>query len=412
MESIRDAIESEWSIELPSSGTGTETADTPSAGMTETPAETTETPAETTETPTETTETTETPTETPWFTQTPPQPSTPSTPDTPTPTETTPTPTPTPDGIPYKTTPEIPVYTMPRETFKSEIEREASEVIDGAICQAIALVSVMKDDRHSTASYPFEEDANGYLDGLDSEQVGLFRDLVARAKKFEDFTITNKEYGGDVVVASLDLSRALSHCAPDVSAYFTIHPTSSFSAIYGVYFDPEADANVTVKNGDVTIDRVKHDAALLDAVIRRIVKKMPEGLSTYDKYYYLASVICAKNTYSAEPDNCYSAYGALITGASVCEGYTTAFYLLCREAGLWCAYRAGLPNGEGHIWNMVKLEDGIYNVDVTWCDARTPGSKNWYAYFVKTDAQFVKDGHAAYDGVKGTGKGTANPYEA
>jgi hypothetical protein len=108
---------------------------------------------------------------------------------------------------------------------------------------------------------------------------------------------------------------------------------------------------------------------------------MPDGLSTYDKYYYLAEVICEKNDYDDRPKNCYTAFGALIGGRSVCEGYSRAFYLLCKEAGLWCDYRSG----NGHIWNMVMIDGNLYNVDVTWCDGKEAASYRWYDNFVKSD---------------------------
>ena len=316
-------------------------------------------------------------------------------------------------GIPYKTMPEIPTVLLPKETFSNQIDREASLVIDGAICRAIGLLHVMRDERHSYKTYAFEEDANGYIAALSSSQKTLYRNMEKAADSFGAFSAKASEYNGDLLGDILDLNLPLSSCRPDIVSYFTFTPNNAFSEFVDKYFDPNTDENNSVKSGDVTMAQVKHDAELLRAVVKRIVAKMPEGLTAYDKYCYLAAVICAQNTYTSATDNCFTAYGSLISGGSVCQGYAGAFYLLCKEANLWCAYRTGTPKGEGHVWNMIKLEDGIYNVDVTWCDARELGSKNWYAYFVKSDADFVKDGHNANksDKVKGTGVYQPSPYE-
>ena len=336
---------------------------------------------------------------------------TPTTPTPTTPTPETPTPTPTPDGIPFKEEPVIPIYNLPRENFTDQLEREASLIIDPAIEKAIAAILVMKDDRHSTVSYAFVEDANGYASGLTANQKKLYGQIVGHAEKFEDFSITSAVHGGDALTDYLTVSKALMLNHPDIAGYLSIRPTGTLDGIRSSYFDPSADANSTVADGDVTMAQVRHDAQLLDRIVKRVVKKMPEGLTTYDKYCYLALVLCEHITYDGSAENCFSPFGALINGRCVCEGYSRAYLLLCREANLWCAYRAGSPNGSGHIWNMVKLESGVYNVDVTWCDARAPHSKNWYAYFMKSDDAFVKDGHNAKEGVKGTGSYEPSPYE-
>ena len=137
---------------------------------------------------------------------------------------------------------------------------------------------------------------------------------------------------------------------------------------------------------------------------------MPEGLTAYDKYYYLAAFLSERVFYDDRPANCFTAYGALVGGRAVCEGYSTAYVLLCRRAGLWCAYRTGKPDGGSHIWNMIKLESGIYNVDVTWCDGEgSPESRRWYDYFVKSDAEF--ESHSPTSGVASTGDREPCPYE-
>lgn len=79
-----------------------------------------------------------------------------------------------------------------------------------------------------------------------------------------------------------------------------------------------------------------------------------------------------------------SAYSALVEGKSVCAGYARAFQYLMQQLGIPCYYCTGFA-GEDHAWNIIKLEDGYYNVDVTWDDTDTPT----YDYFNKSDREYA-----------------------
>ncbi|MDE6014987.1 MAG: InlB B-repeat-containing protein [Acetatifactor sp.] len=63
------------------------------------------------------------------------------------------------------------------------------------------------------------------------------------------------------------------------------------------------------------------------------------------------------------PDVSYTAYGALVNHTAVCEGYALAYKYLLNRLGIECY----LVTSESmkHAWNMVKLDDEYYHVDVT-----------------------------------------------
>lgn len=325
--------------------------------------------------------------------------------------------------IPFGRAPEVGEYNLPAESFGDQYEKEASEVIDGAIEAAVAYVNAMKDERHSTTSFTFDPDANGYLSKLTPEERGLYERIVSAGKNFERISVSESEYSGDLKAAYFDIYEPMTYCEPGLASYMTLDVkthleansdslVSHYSLIFDRYFDPARDANSDLSTGKITMEEIVHGAKLLDRVVKRVVRFMPDGLTTYDKYYYLAVVLCEKVSYDDRPDNCFTAYGALVDGKAVCEGYTSAYYMLCREAGLWCAYRDGQPTGVGHTWNMVKLDSGIFNVDVTWCDGNgKPSSRRWYDYFVRSDEVFKDDGHNATAGVAGTGVYEPCPYE-
>lgn len=62
-----------------------------------------------------------------------------------------------------------------------------------------------------------------------------------------------------------------------------------------------------------------------------------------------------------------TAYGALANGKAVCQGYSLAYKLLLRRAGVPAVYVTS--DSMQHAWNMVQMENnGWYHVDVTWDD--------------------------------------------
>lgn len=80
----------------------------------------------------------------------------------------------------------------------------------------------------------------------------------------------------------------------------------------------------------------------------------------------------------------FAAGSSGITGA-VCEGYAKAFQLLLNISDIDNVYvtGVGVTNGgaEGHAWNLVKIGDLYYGVDVTWDDQPTNARGKIYDYF-------------------------------
>ena len=88
------------------------------------------------------------------------------------------------------------------------------------------------------------------------------------------------------------------------------------------------------------------------------------------------------NVDGGEPRTVYydhTAYSALVTNEAVCNGYASAFKLLCDRYHIPCVHVSGYVEGGGHAWNYVQMENGIwYAVDSTWAD----GPSIDYSYFL------------------------------
>lgn len=213
---------------------------------------------------------------------------------------------------------------------------------------------------------------------------------------------------------------------PTPSAEPTTEPTADAAAAAAEDFAPivsrAAKALERVRRDDLSAETFPYDGEpysdtleltgyerdYLEAAGDCIVSGMPEGLSAYDQYRYLAYVIslCAEYDYDGIGEADMTPYGGLVLGKAICLGYAYSFLWLCEKADLWCGAVEGiaLHNGEDHGWNIVKLADGTYYVDVTWCDQLgNIGTSGWQSYFMLTEEVLALD-HGEWSGAEATGR--------
>lgn len=106
--------------------------------------------------------------------------------------------------------------------------------------------------------------------------------------------------------------------------------------------------------------------------------------SDLEKERYVHDALMQITSYNVQAKMNQSAYSAMVNGESVCAGYAKAFQYILQQLGIPCYYCTGTA-GEDHAWNIVKLGNTYYNVDVTWDDT----SPATYNYFNKSDAAFA-----------------------
>jgi transglutaminase/protease-like cytokinesis protein 3 len=137
-----------------------------------------------------------------------------------------------------------------------------------------------------------------------------------------------------------------------------------------------------------------------------VVESIPQDASAYDKYRYLAYFLSEATDYDEKGTGgilSITPYGAIVNGRSICLGYATAYLYLCERADLWCSPVYGYSENGVHGWDLVKLEDGTYYVDVTWCDGLgLIGTDQWQSYFMLTEDVLLED-HGILSGGPATG---------
>ena len=100
----------------------------------------------------------------------------------------------------------------------------------------------------------------------------------------------------------------------------------------------------------------------------------------------------------------FTAYGALVDKAPVCQGYALAYKLLLSRLGISAVFV--MSTSMNHSWNMVQMDDGEwYHVDVTYDDplyttsTDTTGTDGGFdhavshTYFLRSDTTLTNLGH-------------------
>lgn len=110
--------------------------------------------------------------------------------------------------------------------------------------------------------------------------------------------------------------------------------------------------------------------------------------SQYEKIKLIHDYIIENISYDLTVKN-NTAYEALMTNATACQGYSNLCYILLTEAGVKSRIITGTGHGELHAWNIVEIDGLWYNLDCTWDDPVGGGiNKQSHKYFLKSNEHF------------------------
>ena len=134
----------------------------------------------------------------------------------------------------------------------------------------------------------------------------------------------------------------------------------------------------------------------LDTVVSNVAAQcLAAGCKTdYEKALWMHDWLLNHCVYDISLNYC-SDEGALTRGSGTCEAYTAAYTRLLAAVGI----DAARVTGNGHCWNVVKMDGSWYQTDVTWDDNGYSSIDSYesHMYFGLTDTlmQAVHSEHTA-----------------
>ncbi len=124
----------------------------------------------------------------------------------------------------------------------------------------------------------------------------------------------------------------------------------------------------------MSADECEKKAAVLRSAVNMIMSSLEEGQSEFDREKLIHDYIILNCVYKGTAKSLsdgweyFSAYGVLVKGEAVCEGYAKAEQLLMNLCGIECETIRGDSDGSGHMWNVIKIDGKWYHLDTTWDD--------------------------------------------
>lgn len=260
-------------------------------------------------------------------------------------------------------------------------KKSANKRLKTAGCAVLIAASLLSVPCYAVRVQPIAQDGVvNQMYGTDEREMQLYRAVsqaVSEGKKTLDYTFKTPIKDKDTFI---ELCRqAVYQVRRDYPESFLDNHTD-----FMYYYDQNGYNRVVFEFGYLNLSS-KQKQELLDEVDRIVAQGKEKTSNTVELLQYFQETLRAKNEYdmqAAKSDSdhyptAFHAYGALIEGKSVCQGYAYAFKMLCDKAQIPCWIVTGYYR-EPHAWNYVWLDGEYYQVDVTWDDTNNRASDSPY----------------------------------
>ncbi len=202
-----------------------------------------------------------------------------------------------------------------------------------------------------------------YYNTLTEGQKKIYASIANATKNFQsEFVIRNYEAGTkDEFAGEVKLA---------IGAFMDDHPEAFYlKANYSSY----VIEGITQNYGYVRLNYTEDDVEIMRDEVNKVSDKISQyiegldGKTEFEKEVIIHDRLSYDVVYSdldEFPREYHTAEGPLLEGIGVCDGFAKALQLVYNKAGIDSIIVLGVLD-EPHAWNLVKIENEWYHVDLT-----------------------------------------------
>ncbi len=116
------------------------------------------------------------------------------------------------------------------------------------------------------------------------------------------------------------------------------------------------------------------------------------GKTDLEKILTIYGYVCDNVTYDEAAEHCFTAYGALVDGKAVCQGYALLLMRMLDAASIESEVVFGVSEGVNHMWNIVKLDGEYFLLDATWDSTDNRACYFWFLKGIDAFEKHTPDG--------------------
>lgn len=155
--------------------------------------------------------------------------------------------------------------------------------------------------------------------------------------------------------------------------------------------EPGDDTEAEIAQQNIEINKMK---TVFNKNTEKLMSSINDSMSDVEKLLALHDALACHMTYSKDTSgkykmSVYTAYGSIAEGNGVCQAYTLGYSYLAKLAGIDDIH---VVSNKYHSWNMVKLDEQWYHIDVTFDDPlKDTQGRVLHKYFLISDKKLLEN---------------------
>lgn len=234
-------------------------------------------------------------------------------------------------------------------------------------------ITVLSGKKEGTAE---EKTGNTFSDELKAELMRKQQDLYY----FSNLEITEQNMYVEILYALENYVEDMKVSTTDTAMIDKIfqcvlmdHPEIFYTDGYSFvkYTLGEDVQKITFKGTYIYSQEEKEEKeAQIEEAVFEILAGIKADATDYEKVKYVYETIIHQTEYDMESKDNQNICSVFLNHRSVCQGYAKAIQYLLTKLNIPTLLVIGtVETGEGHAWNMVKINNQYYYLDATWGDA-------------------------------------------